>query len=271
MVKQQKSQILSNRQIHDNYYQLQLKCNNGFEKAIPGQFVMLRLSENYYPLLRRPFSIHDVSQNEAGDYCVELLLKVIGKGTLALSQYLPGQWIDILGPIGNGFCFNDSVKNALLVSGGIGVAPMRFLAKCLLDNGTSCHVISGGRTDNDVLCTDIFHALGIDVSIYTDDGSAGTKGLVTDDLEMLIQKQIPDIVYSCGPQLMLSKVSEIAEKNNVACQVSLESHMACGMGACLGCAVQSKDLHKTYYHVCADGPVFLANRVHLNSSIEANL
>ena len=263
MVKQQKSQILSIRQIHGDYYQLQLRCKNGFEKAIPGQFVMIRLSDNYYPLLRRPFSIHNLYKHEDGDYCVELLFKVIGKGTLALSQCLSNQWIDILGPIGNGFCYNDSLKNALLVSGGIGVAPMLFLAKCLLDNGTLCHVINGGRTADDVLCTDIFQALGIDVSICTDDGSAGTKGFVTDKLEMHIKKQMPDIIYTCGPQPMLSKVSEIAEKNSVACQVSLESHMACGMGACLGCAVQSKDLHKTYYHVCVDGPVFLSDRVDL--------
>ena len=261
MVYQQKVQILSNQQIHGSYYQLRLKCEKGFENAIPGQFVMIQLSDNFYPLLRRPFSIHNVFQNENGDCCFELLYKVIGTGTLAISEYLADQWIDILGPIGNGFRLNDSIKTALLVSGGIGVAPMVFLSKYLLDNGTHCHVINGGRTANDVLCTESFQTLGVNVSIYTDDGSAGTEGFVTDHLDIHIHKQAPDIVYACGPQPMLSKVSEIAKEKNVLCQVSLESHMACGIGACLGCAVPSKDSHKSYFHVCADGPVFSSDRV----------
>jgi len=261
MVYQQKVQIIRNKQVHGAYYQLCLKCEKGFEKTTPGQFVMIRLSDNYYPLLRRPFSIHNLFQNEHGSDCIELLYKVIGKGTLALSEYQPNQWIDILGPIGNGFCLNKSHKKTILVSGGIGVAPMRFLAKCLLNNGSQCYVMNGGRTANDVLCTDSFQSLGIQVEIYTDDGSAGTKGFVTDDLDMHINQQAPDIVYACGPQPMLSKVSEISKEMNVACQVSLETYMACGMGACLGCAVKSNDLKPSYFHVCADGPVFLSDQI----------
>jgi dihydroorotate dehydrogenase electron transfer subunit len=257
MIHQQKVQILSNRQIHGNYYQLGIRCDQGFEKTIPGQFVMIRLSDNYYPLLRRPFSIHNVFQDEKGVYCVELLYKVIGKGTRALSEYQANQWIDILGPIGNGFRINESIKSALMVSGGIGVAPMLYLAKCLLKNGTGCHLINGGRTASDVLCTDRFQSMGIAVSVYTDDGSSGTPGFVTDHLSDYLKNRDDDIIYTCGPTPMLSKVSEIAEEMKILCEVSLESHMACGMGACLGCAVASKDpQHPSYFHVCADGPVF---------------
>jgi dihydroorotate dehydrogenase electron transfer subunit len=261
MCQQQKFQILSNKQIHGNYFQLRLKSKRGFKHAVPGQFVMIHLSDNYFPLLRRPFSIHNVFQHEMGDYCFELLYKVIGKGTLILSRYQPDQWIDILGPIGNGFQIDESIQTALLISGGIGVAPMLFLAKCLLDNGTHCQVFNGGRTSEDVLCTEMFQSLGMDVNIYTNDGRTGTKGFVTDNLSAHINKQVPDIMYACGPHPMLSKVSEIANANNIPCQVSLESHMACGMGACLGCALPSNDLHKSYFHVCADGPVFFSDRI----------
>jgi dihydroorotate dehydrogenase electron transfer subunit len=261
MISQQKYQILSNRQIHGNYYQLRLKCEKGFKNSAPGQFVMIHLSDNYFPLLRRPFSIHNVFQHETGNFCFELLYKVIGKGTHILSKYQANQWIDILGPIGNGFSMNNSIQSAFLISGGIGVAPMLFLVKYLLDNGTHCHVFNGGRTSEDVLCIDTFQSLGVKVNIYTDDGSAGTQGFVTDDLNEQINTQAPDILYACGPQPMLAKVSDIANKNNVPCQVSLESHMACGMGACLGCAMPSNDSHTSYFHVCVDGPVFFSDRV----------
>jgi dihydroorotate dehydrogenase electron transfer subunit len=267
MIHQQQLQILSNSQISENYYQLQLKCDKAFETATPGQFVMIRLSDNYFPLLRRPFSIHNLFQNEKGDLCLELLYKVVGKGTIALSEYQKNQWLDVLGPIGNGFRVKDSVHSALLISGGIGVAPMLFLTKCLLENGTLCQVINGGRTINDILCTDIFQSLGVVTNIYTDDGSVGTKGFVTDHLENFIENQKPDILYACGPQPMLSKVTKISKQMNVACQVSLESHMACGMGACLGCAVPSDNLQKKYFHVCADGPVFWADQVNLENDL----
>jgi dihydroorotate dehydrogenase electron transfer subunit len=261
MIRQKKVQILSNKQIHGNYYQLRLNCEKDFNSAIPGQFVMIHLSDNYFPLLRRPFSIHNVLKKESNDYCLELLYKVIGKGTRILSEYPADQTIDILGPIGNGFCINHSIKTAFLISGGIGVAPMLFLAKGLLENDVKCHVFNGGRTSDDVLCTDMFQSLGVKVNIYTDDGSAGTKGFVTDDLNAQLTKLTPNIIYACGPQPMLSKVSDIAKETNVACQVSLESHMACGMGACLGCAMPSSNLQKSYYHVCADGPVFFSDQI----------
>jgi len=268
MVYQQKVQILNNRQIHGKYYQLCLKCENGFEKAMPGQFVMIRLTDNYSPMLRRPFSIHNVFQNENGDCCFELLYKVVGQGTLLLSECLENQWLDILGPIGNGFRIKESLSSALLISGGIGIAPMLFLAKFLLKNRIKCHLINGGRTEKDILCTERFQSKGIDVSIYTDDGSFGVQGFVTDDLETMIDSKVPDILYACGPQPMLAKVSEIATKKKVSCQISLESHMACGMGACLGCAVPSENGQKSYYHVCADGPVFSSDRVNIRTYLE---
>jgi len=267
MVNQNKIQIISNTQIHDNYYQLRLRSDKGFESVIPGQFVMIRLSDNYAPLLRRPFSIHNVFQDDNGVYCFDILYKVIGKGTRVLSEYLSNQFIDVLGPIGNGFHISESIKNVLLVSGGIGVAPMLFLTKCLLENGTKCHLINGGRTADDVLCTKHFQSMGIEVSIYTDDGSSGTSGFVTDNLAFYLKQKEYDMVYACGPQPMLSKVSKISKQMNVSCQISLESYMACGMGACLGCAVLSKKTNTSYLHVCNDGPVFSSERVNLENNV----
>jgi len=256
MIYQHKVKVARNTHVQGNYYQMAVKWGNDFNKPIPGQFVMIRMPENSALLLRRPFSIHCLGVNTQG-YCgFELLYKVVGKGTHALSQYVSNQWIDILGPLGNGFKIQDTTKSAILISGGIGVAPMFFLLSELLNNGTECHVINGGRTKEDILRTVVFKIMGVHPHIYTDDGSVGTKGLATDGLEAYLQTQVADQIYACGPVPMLDKVTEIAKKFRIPCQLSLESHMACGMGACLGCAMPSNDFSKPYYHVCVDGPVF---------------
>ncbi|MBF0453052.1 MAG: dihydroorotate dehydrogenase electron transfer subunit [Candidatus Magnetomorum sp.] len=263
MMYQKNARILWNRNILGKYYRIGISCPKGFQTALAGQFVMLRLTDDPMPLLRRPFSIHGMIWDASGFCGIELLYKVVGNGTNTLSKITVDQEINMLGPLGNGFNLEENVDSALIVAGGIGVAPMIFLTKCLLQKGKQCHVhvLYGGQTADDLFCTDIFNDLGVALQLYTEDGSVGKKGWVTDEMHTIIRQIRPDMIYACGPNPMLANISKIAKENEISCRLSLEAHMACGMGACLGCAVASKDTQKRYFHVCKDGPVFDANDI----------
>jgi dihydroorotate dehydrogenase electron transfer subunit len=222
---------------------------------------MLRLPEQSAPLLRRPFSIHRLITTGGRTTGIEILYKVVGKGTLQLSGCSPGDIVDVLGPLGNGFTLSDQHRRIAIVAGGIGVAPMLFLALALKKravNQHKCTVFLGGRTMDDLLCREDFEQLKLDIHLTTDDGSEGDQCLVTHPLEMAMEQQTADVIYACGPWEMLQCVVGIAEKHSIPCQVSIETIMACGMGACLGCAVAKKGDSSKYMHVCMDGPVFNA-------------
>jgi dihydroorotate dehydrogenase electron transfer subunit len=163
------------------------------------------------------------------------------------------------GPLGKGFEIPSTAMKIVIVAGGIGVAPMVFLAQTLTESKrdlASLEVFIGGRTKADLLCLMDFSALGLTVHATTDDGSVGDECLVTDPLDMAVRKNRPDVIFACGPMDMLSCVAGIAAKHNVECQVSIETMMACGMGACLGCAVAARNNTHRYLHACTDGPVF---------------
>jgi dihydroorotate dehydrogenase electron transfer subunit len=152
-----------------------------------------------------------------------------------------------------------SDKRIYLAAGGIGVAPIRFLATDLVTKGTrpeNCRLFLGGRSHLDLLCRKDFKDLGISVTATTDDGSDGDYCLVTDPLDIAIQECRPDIMCACGPHGMLACIAGIAERRKVRCQISIETMMACGMGVCLGCAVESRKQQDTYLHACIHGPVF---------------
>lgn len=259
---QQLSKVLFNERICSAYYKIGLSCSEHYSISKPGQFVMLRVAEQAGPLLRRPFSIHNLIVSHGTVEGLELLYKVVGKGTAALALYKPGDAVDILGPLGTGFLIPRRARNIYIVGGGIGVAPLVFLvSKLRSQNGElpNCRVFIGGRTQDDLLCCDDFTQLGVGVQCTTDDGSAGDQCLVTHPLEMAVEERAPDIIAACGPMEMLACIVGIAEKYRVPCQVSIETRMACGMGACLGCAVESRETPDRYLHACLDGPVFDAD------------
>jgi dihydroorotate dehydrogenase electron transfer subunit len=259
---QQNARVLYNRQVSPDCFKLGLACR-GYETVIPGQFIMLQVP-GHTPLLRRPFSIHGLLTATGGDAGIELLYKVVGKGTRALSQIGENTVVDLLGPLGNGFLQSPPGPRIFLVGGGIGVPPLVFLARALQAQGTDlsgCHMFLGGRSKADLLCREDFEALGIRLHITTDDGSAGDRCLITHPVEREIQRATPDIIYACGPLPMLSCLAGIATAKGIHCQVSIESMMACGMGACLGCAVPKAGDPDSYFHVCKDGPVFEADQV----------
>lgn len=256
---QEKAKILWNKKLSPEYYRIGITCHEGYGSAKPGQFIMLRFPNEIVPFLRRPFSIHRLITNDGYTTGIEILYKVVGTGTRKLSECKKGDIVDILGPLGNAFSFLDHYQKVFIVAGGIGVAPMLFLASMLLSKGidsSECEVFLGGQSKDDILCKDDFFNIGIKIHVTTDDGSTGNHCLVTQPLETVSKKHKPDIIYACGPLEMLTCVAGIAEKLNVPCQVSMETIMACGMGACLGCVVDRKEASSKYLHVCLDGPVF---------------
>ncbi|MBN1931471.1 MAG: dihydroorotate dehydrogenase electron transfer subunit [Desulfobacterales bacterium] len=255
---QEKVQILWNKKVGPLYYRIGLKSQRIHLNAKPGQFVMLHLADSSAVFLRRPFSIHRLTPYNGPSEGIELLYKVIGKGTQKLSMFKKGNFVDLLGPLGKGFSIPEDLHHIFIVAGGVGVAPMVFLALSLhtkMDLSQSS-VFLGGRTKEDLLCKNDFGALGMNVHISTDDGSAGDKCLVTHPLEIAVKKSRPQIIYACGPWNMLKCVRDIAKKYAVPCQISIETRMACGIGACLGCAVEHQGNGDKYLHACIDGPVF---------------
>jgi len=263
---QHQAEILWNKQISSACYKIGMSCPETYSMAKPGQFIMLRFAGQTDPLLRRPFSIHNLITSNGKTEGVELLYKVVGKATAILARQQPGKSVDLLGPLGTGFIIPRETRAIHVVAGGIGVAPMVFLATMLHRSQfdfSNCRVFIGGRTKDDLLCRDDFVQLGISVETTTDDGSAGDQCLVTHPLEAAVDDRRPDLIVACGPMAMLGCVIGIAEKHHIPCQVSIETMMACGMGACLGCAVEGRADQSGYLHACLDGPVFEATDLKL--------
>ena len=231
--------------VPDNIYDFEILYPEFAQAAKPGQFAHILLPGR---TLRRPISICDTNPEKG---TIRLVFQIRGSGTAQMADYQKEQWLDVLAPLGNGFKLENPNKKAVFVGGGIGVPPLLAASKFYGKNAT---VALGFRNKNAVILEDDFKASGADVRIATDDGSYGYHGLVID----LIKDEKPDIIYACGPTPMLKAVAKFAEENGIECQISLEERMACGIGACLGCAVKLKDEDGNEYngHVCKDGPVF---------------
>jgi dihydroorotate dehydrogenase electron transfer subunit len=258
---QQQASIRFRTQVAPDCYHLGLDCGGELLQSVPGQFVMIRVGAQDTPLLRRPFSICGLMGGLDRIEGIELLIKVVGPGTRWLAGMNAGDSVNVMGPLGHGFRVAANHERIYLAAGGIGVAPLRFLANDLIAKGVSpenCRVFLGGRGRQDLLCRADFRNLGIDVTLTTDDGTLGDQCLVTDPLETAIQDQRPDIVCACGPHGMLACIAGIVERHHVPCQLSIETMMACGMGVCLGCAVESRKQQESYLHACIHGPVFNA-------------
>ena len=262
----QKARVLWNRPQGKGYYRMGFGCDQGVSGADPGQFLMVRLDGQQSPLLRRPFSIHRVIAEKGRMIGFEILYKVVGDGTALLAGAGQGDVMDVLGPLGKSFAVHPAHKTVFYVAGGIGVAPFLFLADRMSAAGFDMSRVSlflGGRTDGDLLCVADFKSLGLSPLLTTDDGSRGRKGLVTGPLSEAIRTSRPDMLYACGPLPMLREVMSIAARHDLPCQVSIETMMACGMGACLGCAVEGTSVDTPYRHACIDGPVFDAKEISL--------
>ena len=252
-----KAELIYNKKITQQYFHLAFRASAVAREAQPGQFLSLKITDGDELLLRRPFSIHRLNNS-----CIEVLYAVVGKATEALAQKKAGEYLDVIGPLGNGFTLLPITYHLppILVAGGMGVAPLMFLAEKLRDAQRKTLVLIGAKTKSHILCEKEFQKLGCDVKIATDDGSRGFKGKVTGLLKDLLSTvgYRQSAIYACGPRPMLKEISRISKKGKIPAQISLEEHMACGIGACLGCAVKTKE---GFQRVCKDGPVFDAQEI----------
>ncbi len=251
MIRQQQMTVISQRLIAPNIYELTMEGTLVSSMTMPGQFVHIKVSDSYDPLLRRPISICQIDR-EAAQFTV--VYRAEGKGTKLLSEKEAGDSVDVLGPLGNGFSPDEvpPFGKALLIGGGIGIPPLLQLSRELNEKGVSVTHILGLRTGADVFYEEIFKELG-ETIITTEDGSKGMKGFVTsvectDDY---------DAVYTCGPTPMLKAVMQKYAGKKVF--ISLEERMGCGIGACFACVCKTPD--EGYKKICSDGPVFRAEEV----------
>lgn len=244
------TRIVSNTRAVDDVYKLVVKIDGNLA-ARPGQFVQLRLPSNEFTL-RRPLGIADLN----GDR-LTMFYRLVGRGTKFLSTVGEGAALDLIAPLGNGFSIVDG-KKILLVGGGVGLAPLLFSARSF-DN---VDVLIGGKTASEAeLWSREFDGLVAQKFVTTDDGSAGVKGFVSDLLPEILSKKIYDAVLVCGPPIMMKNVAALVLEKNIRCEVSMEGRMACGLGACLSCSIDTTNGRRK---VCKDGPIFDAAEVFFN-------
>lgn len=254
---QAKCRVLANSLLCGNFYKLVLQNKSIAAKAKPGQFVNIRVDKGQDLLLRRPLSIH-LAKNDH----LEIIYKVVGCGTEKLAQVKEQEKIDVIGPLGHGYTLIEG--KVLLVGGGTGIASLAFLAEALKIKYNSVPtVLIGAKNKEDLLCTQDLENIGCQVKIATDDGSAGFHGLVTELFREIVAifSTHPSMVYACGPLPMLRELVRLCRHLHIPSEVSLEEHMGCGVGACMGCVV--KGAKGEYLRVCKDGPVFKASEVTL--------
>lgn len=280
------SRVARRASLCDEHFELTLVLEE-FPPAIPGQFVQVLChrpeeAEGGVAMLRRPFSIGGL---ERGAHGVEMKLlgREVGLGTAWLDARSPGDHISVLGPLGRGFTAPPRGATALLVAGGIGLPPIRWLAETLANTGVSCTAIIGAQrrsllpitlvddpsaTGSATKCVDEFARAGIPAAVTTDDGSCGMRGRVTDAMATFFGSPFAREtlrVYACGPEAMLRAVATLCSAQEVTCELAMERVMGCGMGTCQSCVVPVNDSARKegwrYALCCTEGPVFDARRI----------
>ena len=232
---------------------LLLQADEPLEEIKAGQFVQVRVDDAQHTYLRRPISIHDVDyQNRT----ITLLVQRVGEGSNKIADTELNDTLNIIYPLGNGFTLpEDKNQKAILVGGGIGIAPLYYLGKMLKEKGIEPQFLLGGRSKSDLIMLEDFEAVG-KVYITTNDGSLGEEGFVTQ--HSIWKEKKFDMIYTCGPKPMMMALTKMARENNIDCEVSLENLMACGLGACLCCVENTIEGHVC---VCKEGPVININKL----------
>ena len=272
-------QVIENRNISLNYHKLSLNIPSNAKHPVPGQFYNVRCGGTKDPLLRRPFSMHRLIKKRGKTVHLDILYRVLGKGTEWLSRCKAGDKLDAIGPLGNGFVFQEDVTDLILVARGIGIAPLYGVAEAVLmqNQGARICILMGARTKERIFYEKECSKIGQSF-FYTDDGSKGFQGNGPQLLMHLMEcNKLPQrfCMYACGPSHMLRDLANISEKFDLPGQVALEEHMGCGLGACLSCACPlrpsyirrnahwekpalhwSEDGSQVYSLICKDGPVY---------------
>ena len=252
-MKHTEAKVENIRKIKDDIYLLEFKSAYLARKATPGQFLHIKIDDKV-TLLRRPFSIHKIKGVK-----IYILFRIRGRGTKLLSQYRRSDALDIIGPLGQGFKLNNKSKNSILVAGGIGVAPLVFLAQRIAKTEnrkpkTERLVILGAKNKEEITCEADFKKMGFKVKVATDDGSRGFKGTAVGLAKKELTNNTFLDMYVCGPSQMFDEIKKTLKKHpSINCQVSFEQFMGCGIGICCGCSIKTKNGYKK---VCKDGPVF---------------
>ena len=245
--------VVSNNSICADHYLLVLQEDTLPLVTMPGQFVNLRINNREDLLLRRPFSVSLVKPEES---LFEIVYRIVGKGTAAMTDLQSGDRVDLLGPLGKGFTIPEEALNCLLIGGGCGVAPLWAVADRLYQNNSNIIAILGFQSSDMVFGEEKFRKYHAEFVVTTDDGSYGLKGYVSEHLDHVLSRKL-DRAYVCGPTPMLKAVAPILKKTNMACEISLEARMGCGFGVCLSCvfAVRNGETIENQ-RICMEGPVF---------------
>lgn len=241
--------ILSQQEIVEGAFRMEVRAPQIAEKALPGQFVQVRVPKGAH-ILRRPLGVGLVDKM-AG--IVTLFYRVVGKGTKVFSTLMPGETLSLLGPLGHGFDL--AAHHPLIVGGGMGLSPVLFYAASMLGRAD---VLMSGKNKAELFWREIYAPYVQHIFCTTDDGSFGTRGFPTVALPDILSEHTYDLIVVCGPEVMMCGIAKIAKQYNIPCEVSLEKRMGCGLGACLSCSV---DTTKGRKKVCKDGPVFRAEEV----------
>jgi dihydroorotate dehydrogenase electron transfer subunit len=254
----ERCEVLERRRV-GAYHALTLVAPGIAEAARPGQFVQVLAGEHRSFPLRRPFSIHQVERPGVALATVQVVFDVVGPGTLALSRLRPHDAVDVLGPLGRPFTLPEEPAGCLLVGGGYGAAPLFFLANELRVRRCRVDLVIGAATAERVFNAIEAKRLAHSLTLTTDDGSAGRRGVVTDPLPDLLARVGTGRVYACGPMPMLAAVSRVAAAAGVPCQVAVEEQMACGTGICFSCVLPVREDSSGASRMarsCLEGPVF---------------
>lgn len=239
--------VTGNRFLNNDIFILDLMGSSPLPELKPGQFAQVKVEGSSGTFLRRPLSIHDVDYRKN---TISLLVQLAGEGTITLSRLRNGEKLNLIYPLGNSFSLPSKDEKILLAGGGCGIAPLLFLGKFLKSNGYNPEFLLGFRNISRIIEYDECLETG-PVSLATEDGSKGEKGFITD--HSVLKEKHFDRIYCCGPELMMKSVADYCRKNNTECEVSLENLMACGIGVCLCCVVNTVNGNVC---TCTEGPVF---------------
>jgi len=242
-------QVVKSSSLNNNHIVLTCTCDTTLPVMVPGQFAEVSAGDTSGTFLRRPLSIHNYSKTENS---VEFLVQIVGNGSSLIAATEPGEYLDVILPLGKGFTLPEKDEKVLLVGGGCGVAPLLFLANEIKRIGAKSHILLGARDAENLMETEPLSLLGT-LFVTTEDGSDGEKGFVTQHPVMADLEGEYTRIYCCGPEPMMKAVAKIAQNNNTECEVSLENTMACGIGACLCCVTETIRGNEC---VCTEGPVF---------------